>query len=243
MALYPKAIWRPLPENQTQSHILATQVILHTAVSGASSLFGYFARSDVVVESHFYVNLTGVEQYMDTDRRADANRLANVRAISIETWDGGAPERTPWTPTQMDLLVELVVWCCTTHNIPAQFCPAWDQPGIGWHVMFGAPGPWTPVQKSCPGAPRIAQMPELLGRVQAVLAGAPIKPPVPEEENEMLIISTSGQPPALLDGGRMVPFGDPDTLAKLSGAGAKHIAVSAEDYGRFLLGFAAADRD
>lgn len=174
MARYPQASWRPLPEATREPLITATQVILHTAVSGAASLYGYFARQDVVVESHFYVNQEGVEQYVDTSRQADANRDANVRAISIETWDGGDPEHTPWTPRQLDLLTDLLVWCCRTHGIPATRCLNWSAPGIGWHSMWGAPSHWTPVAgKTCPGRPRIQQVPVLIERVTGILTTPP----------------------------------------------------------------------
>lgn len=172
MARYSKAVWKPMPEAESEPRITATQVILHSAVSGAASLYGFFSRDDVTLESHFYVNQTGVEQYQNTSRQADANRDANVRAISIESWDNGDPNRVRWTPTQLDLLVDLVTWCCRTHNIPARQCPAWDQPGIGWHSMWGAPSHWTPsAGKTCPGTARIPQIPDLIKRVQQQLAG------------------------------------------------------------------------
>lgn len=191
MAIYPGARWLPLPENDSQGRITPRQVILHTAVSAADSLHGFYNRPGVVVESQFYVARNHVEQYIDTTRRADANRQANGWAISIESWDNGQPEHTPWTPTQMDLLAALVAWCCDEHGIPARFCPAWDAPGIGWHTMWGAPSPWTPVAKTCPGGPRKAQMPELLARVQQNLAGVTATPPPPVlEEDDMLIIES-----------------------------------------------------
>lgn len=185
MARYSGAVWRPLPESSAEPIITPTQVILHTAVSAADSLFGYFSRSDVSVESHFYVNQSAIEQYQDTQRQADANNDANARAISVETWDNGDPDHTPWTPTQMGLLAELVAWCCRQHAIPARQCPAWDAPGIGWHSMWGAPSRWTPVPgKTCPAGPRIAQMPELIARVQAILN--PTEDDVTDAEHKML---------------------------------------------------------
>lgn len=171
MVRYPAAEWRPLPEANREPMITASQVILHTAVSAAASLWPYFARPDVTVESHFYVDQHGrVEQYIDTARQADANRTANARAVSIETWDGGNPADTPWNPPQLRALEDLLVWLCRTHRIPARQCPAHDQPGVGWHTMWGAPSPWTPVAKDCPGRPRKAQCPPLIARVAARLA-------------------------------------------------------------------------
>jgi hypothetical protein len=183
VARYPHAHWRPLPEAGNEPAITARQVILHTAVSNAGSLFDYFARADVAVESHFYVSQNGCEQYIDTARQADANRNANARAISIETWDAGDPAHTPWTPRQLDLLVDLVAWCCRTHGIPARRCTSPTAPGIGWHTMWGAPSEWTPAAgKTCPGAPRIAQIPDLIRRVQLKLSGAEEDDMTPAQE-------------------------------------------------------------
>lgn len=169
MARYPGAAWRPLPEAAKQPAMTATQIILHTAVDapGPTSLYGYFARGDVVYESHFYVTNDGmVEQYVDTSHTADANRTANRRAVSIETEDDGKPEQTPWSEKQLAALVKLVDWLCTTHGIPRAKVVAHDRPGIGWHSMFGAPSPWTPVEgKTCPGPVRIRQMPHLIEAV------------------------------------------------------------------------------
>jgi len=155
MAWCPFAIHRPLSENHLQGGIVPRAVILHTAVSSAPSLFDFF-QNNSDLESHFYVRDDGViEQYMDTGIRADANKNANSFAVSIETQDGG--QIVPWTSAQVDALVRLCDWLCTTHGIPRRQIPAWDSSGIGWHVQFGAPGPWTPVNKSCPGGPRIDQ--------------------------------------------------------------------------------------
>lgn len=167
MARMPGAVWRPLPENSTQSRITPTQVIVHSAVDSPSpltSLFGFFRRTDVTVESHFHVMVDGtIEQYMDTTVRADANRYANVRAISIETEDNGDPDNTPWTPAQIESILKIIRWAHEVHDIPLRVTPAWDQPGIGYHSMWGAPGPWTPSRgKTCPGRVRITQFRDVL---------------------------------------------------------------------------------
>ena len=175
MPRYAKAAWRPLPEQTGDNPnvpreplITATQLILHSAV-GSGSLFEYFERERVVVESHFWVGLDGrVEQYIDTGRQADANYLANARAISVETADRGNPDAQPWTPEQMAALVDIAVWAYETHRIPLRRCPSWDAPGLGFHTMFGAPGMWTPVAKSCPGRARIAQFPDVVSRAELV---------------------------------------------------------------------------
>lgn len=175
MALCPFATHKLLPESATQPHIVARAVVMHSA-AGRGSLYNFFLRSSSL-ESHFWVGEDGrIEQYIDTARRADANRNANGFAISIETESSPAATE-PWNAVQFMAIVRLVRWCCTEHRIPARNIPAWDSSGIGWHVQFGAPGPWTPVSKSCPGPARIRQMPSL---VAAVAAGGDTPPTTQE---------------------------------------------------------------
>jgi hypothetical protein len=182
MAWCPFAVHRPLSENHLQGAITPRAVILHTAVSSSNSLFDFF-QNNSDLESHFYVTEEGViEQYMDTGIRADANKNANSFAVSIETEDGR--EIRPWTPPQLAALVRLVAWLCDTHKIPKRQILTADGSGIGWHVMFGAPGPWTPVSKSCPGAPRIAQTRDTL--IPAVANGTS----VPTGDDDMQLTDT-----------------------------------------------------
>lgn len=155
MAVYPKAVRKLIPPGANDPRIKPTQVILHVAVSEADSLWDYFARRSGGIESHFYIRRDGtVEQYRDTTFEADANHTANSRAISVETqgMEGGE-----WTPAQVDAIKRLLTWAHHEHGIPLQVAPRHDAPGIGYHVMFGAPGPWTPVAKSCPGPDRVRQ--------------------------------------------------------------------------------------
>ena len=165
MAIAPFANWRPIPETLTQPKITPRAIVLHTAVDapGPSSLFGFFRRSDVHVESHFFVKNDGtIEQYVDTARRADAQRYANPFAISIETEDDGDPTQN-WTPEQVKALVLLCRWLCNVHGIPDRQIEKWDGSGIGWHSMWGAPSKWTPSRgKTCPGPARIRQAPWII---------------------------------------------------------------------------------
>lgn len=171
MARYPGAIWRPIPENSTQPLVRITQVIMHVRAGTGDSLYGLWTSPGNGLESHFYVRYDGtVEQYMDTARSADANLTANYRAdgtgaMSIET-EGLAPGT--WTEAQLAALANLARWANRVHSVPLRVCPGPNDPGIGYHIMFGTPGPWTPVAKSCPGPERIRQfhsiiMPRLAG--------------------------------------------------------------------------------
>jgi hypothetical protein len=161
MARCPFAVWRPIAENSYQPKITPTQAIAHSAVDapGPTSLFGYFDRTDVTVETHFFIKNDGViEQYLDTTVRADGNRFANVRAVSFETEDEGDPNNREWTPAQVATIKRLLAWLFQTHPaILPRMCPAWDLPGVGYHTMWGAPSEWTPSVKTCPGTIRKVQ--------------------------------------------------------------------------------------
>lgn len=175
MARCPFAIWKPLPANAKQARMIPRLVINHTAVDapGETDLYGWFLSSGL--ESHFFLQNDGdLYQYMDTEVVAEANYKANQFAVSIETEDDGAPRTTPWNPKQVEMLVRLHDWLCTVHpTIPRRKADRWDGSGIGWHSMWGfnttanrGVNPWTSaIGKDCPGAPRIAQMPDIISRV------------------------------------------------------------------------------
>lgn len=177
MSRYPGATFRPLAENSTEPLITPTQLILHSAVTKADSLWGYFQRKDIELESHLYVQHDGdCEQYIDTGRQADANYKANVRAISVETWDNGDPDHLPWNEAQLLRLVDIAVWAHRTHSIPLRLAPSWDAPGIGGHTLY--PTMWTNVKgKTCPGQARKPQIAVILSRAKARVSGqtAPVK--------------------------------------------------------------------
>lgn len=176
MAIYPKAVWRPLPENATQAKIKPRIAILHTAVDGPNTKTLYeFFRYSSGAESHFYVTKDGVvEQYMDTNVKANANKSADDYAISIETWDGGRHDLR-WNAAQQKSIIELLDWACTTHNIPRRQCESPTGSGIGWHSMWNDKNGRTPwslyAGKTCPGTGRVPQIkdtiiPALQGKVE-----------------------------------------------------------------------------
>lgn len=158
---------RLLPESASAPRISPRLLILHSIVGTAEGAYRYF-RDATNLESTFIVTLAGeIWQLMDTTRHADANYRANPFALSVETEDRGDPDSQPWTPEQLAALAWLARECHRVHPaIPLREADRWDGAGIGWHTMFGAPGPWTPVSKTCPGRARIAQFPALLERIQ-----------------------------------------------------------------------------
>lgn len=182
MALCPFAVIRLLhPENDAggEPSIVPTQLILHTAVSKASSLYGYFSRADVKTESTFYIAQDGtLEQYMDTERQADAQFDGNAHGVSVETWDDADPNNTPLNDKQVATFLRLARWLNDVHGIPLHICAGPQSPGQGYHSLFSQ---WAKDGHTCPNPLRIAQfhhelLPALAGheglRMDAEVAAA-----------------------------------------------------------------------
>lgn len=232
--LYPHAVKRLLPENQTQADLVATQVILHTAVDapGPSSLYPYFSRSDVGAETHFFVKLDGsVEQYMDTGVRANGNRWADVRAISIETEDEGKPDELPWTPAQLDSIKRLLEWVWQWHKVPRRVCRSWDDPGVGYHSMWGAPSEWTSYAgKTCPGPLRITQFRTVLRPwIEVPVAGK-------STQGEVLDVIVRNQENGAclhVSGGVSILIDNTEDLADFKAAGIPVIDVRASQFRKY----------
>ena len=160
MSIYPKAVQKLIPPGSNDPRIKPRVAILHVDAGNAESLHTYFRDRSGGIESHFHIARNGtVEQYRDTDYQADANHQANDFAVSIETQGYGDGT---WSPAQLSAIKALLKWLHDVHDIPLEKCEVWDGRGVGYHVQFGAPGPWTPVAKSCPGPQRIKQFESLL---------------------------------------------------------------------------------
>ena len=140
---FPDAEWRPVTRYQSGSLHVAMKprrLILHTAVSSASSMHDYF-QVDGRATPHFFVNDHGKgEQYIDTDFRSSANLDGNYDCITVESsdnypWANG--EVPDWTPAQEEWLAGLMVWCHREHGIAIERLPssAPGQNGIGWHRL------------------------------------------------------------------------------------------------------------
>lgn len=168
MALYPGARHRLIPAGTNDPPITVIGAILHVDAGNSKSLYGYFSEKSDGIESHFHIPKEGApEQYRDTGREADANLKANSFVVngkrygfvSIETQGYGSGE---WNAHQLQEIKELLLWLSDTHNFSLRRCPDWNQSGVGYHTMWGAPSQWTPVAKSCPGPDRIEQFNDVL---------------------------------------------------------------------------------
>ena len=190
MARFPRADWRPIPENATQPAITPRLFIAHTAIDGQGTqgLYNWWNSAGNNLESHFYVQkLGGVEQYMDSAVRADANNKANTFAISAETWDGRAPNKpeNPWTDLQVVSLIDLIDWACRTHGIPRRLADRWDGSGLGYHNQYPQ---WSTGGTSCPGSPRRDQLIDVIIPAVASLTNSAAPPTPPRKKDKMFEI-------------------------------------------------------
>jgi hypothetical protein len=155
MALYPHAVQRLWNMYNPERPITPRMVILHTNAVNSED-----PPSTGGLSWHFQVGEQGVVyQHRDTQTEAAANADANQFAISIETWDGGNPETTPWNDLQLDAIVKLISWCCDTHSIPREIVVVWNGSGLGYHRMFPQ---WDQPYHSCPGDLRAGQFSSII---------------------------------------------------------------------------------
>lgn len=166
MALIPFAEKKLIKPDANDPHIVARIGILHVDAGNSSDLYNLFLANQrsggSKIEAHGHIRKDGhVFQYRDTAYQADANYRANDFAISFETQGLGAGK---WTDEQLASIKRLMLWARDVHGIPLRKVDSWDDRTGGWgyHTQFGAPGPWTPVAKSCPGPDRIKQFNEIL---------------------------------------------------------------------------------
>src|SRR5699024_7460266 len=202
MAWYPGAIKKEITANKgRQKMAVYNRINLHTAVSEAASLFGYFNQPGVP-DSHFYVRKDGaVEQYVDTAMRANADLEGNDATISIETQGGmKKPESEKWTKKQRKAIAKLVAWIAETHNIPLRLAKnsklGASSKGLSWHRLgidgnFRAKYPLAGRRqlgggmkysnaygKTCPGTAKIKQIDGILKDAKKA-SGAVSKPSKP----------------------------------------------------------------
>lgn len=191
MAWYPLATKLPIQPGSNDPPIAPIGAILHTDGGNSGNLFNYFNGPSKGIESHFHIPKEGpIQQYRDTNYEADANLKGNsffaeqppkrFGFVSIETQ---GLDKGEWNAHQLEQIKTLLKWLSETHNFPLTTCKTPISPGVGYHVMWGAPGAWTPYSKVCPNPDRVRQF-------HAVLepwfkAGAPMGGAVVDGGNEV----------------------------------------------------------
>lgn len=201
MTWYPGATRMELPESRTQAAIRPAQFIIHSIAApwDERRIGQYWNEPGINLESHFGLAYDGdLAQFISTLVRADANASANVRAVSVET-ASNLQHTDPWTPAQIDALIDLGVWLHRTHSIPLRICRTAEDPGFGYHSLHRE---WSTSGTACPGAARIRQFHEVVfpGIVRAVQGGSAPGPAVPPPVSPKKAIEVSVVEKSLLPG-------------------------------------------
>lgn len=177
---YPYATQFLIPEANTQVAIKARVFALHSmAGPGMTSLENisrYYARDDIHTESTFGLAMDGrCAQFVPVDVRADCQAYANSFAASVETQDKGSATlaSTPWTQEQVEQLAGISAWMSLNPRcaLPLQRVGVWNGSGVDYHSKFSQ---WSIYQgKTCPGAARIGQVPQVLERAGVLASYRP----------------------------------------------------------------------
>ena len=157
MAKCPFAKWIPV-QNHGGAMLGHNGLVLHVQV-GNGSLAGFFNNPASQVSAHFRASKTGqLEQYVDTDVIAWAQKNGNSNYLSVET--EGFPDE-PMTEAQLELVANLLTWCAETYNFPIVGPVAHGARGFTQHCnLNGTPDPaWG--NHPCPEPLRMAKCPKL----------------------------------------------------------------------------------
>ena len=122
-------------------------------------------------------------QFQDDNHTADANYEGSWHILSIETADN-APQHPediePWTPKQVDKLVEVIVEWCLLYDIPPVLIPDTKpgRRGLAYHYQGVPPNLvrggelWSKAGHTCPGPVRVKQfIREVIPRVKEGVEG------------------------------------------------------------------------
>jgi peptidoglycan hydrolase-like protein with peptidoglycan-binding domain len=185
------AVFRPLG-TQTEPTIDPEVLIFHTMVGYLKGTEGVFKSQGYTGdESTFGVggpwdgaSLDGVIwQWQDTRRQADAQFAGNAYADSVETSDGGDPNR-PWSSKQLTALIDIAVAFCHAHPNRKPYLVNASGPlgdgAFGYHELRAD---WNTSRHRCPGAVREAQLRQIvIPKARAILLGQDpphVTPPKP----------------------------------------------------------------
>jgi hypothetical protein len=242
MAVMPGAQWRPLPRPSTTRMSRYDLVVIHTMVGSLEGTDGYFRRLTNGVNSHFGTGGDGtIRQWVDTAVRSGANGAGNHRSITIENADMG-PQFPAWntndgaavppfTAAQVEANARICAWAHVTHGVPLVAAPNSlpGSRGIGFHRLGIDPWRvaggelWSSARgKVCPGARRIAQIPQIIARARQIVAGAPAI-----EEDDMPLTDADLTRIADRVWTRTAVAGGPWAIHMLSGVDAKTGVLSA----------------
>ena len=181
MAWMPGALRKVIPaSNYSSTTAPSIGAVVHVIVGSANSAIAEFQTPGAQLSAHFVVSGPGdpyadgtIFQMLDTQFCAYAQAAGNyppTKYTAIET--SGQPE-APMSAAQEAAVARIIAWDAQTQGYPITGPVAHGQPGVTGHCNpDGTPDPaWG--NHSCPGGPRLDQLPAIIA------AARPAPPPAP----------------------------------------------------------------
>jgi hypothetical protein len=162
---YPAAQWRPLRCNWSAGTADPNRVLITHVIQGPlSSADSWFHNPAAGASAHFGVGSAGtVYQWVDTDAMSWANCDGNGYSITVET---AGYSGQPWSPSQIEALARLFAWVHKQYGIPLWLnTHPFTGQGLSWHGLGGEA--WCG-HYSCPGTPRVRQLPAIVSRAKVL---------------------------------------------------------------------------
>jgi hypothetical protein len=170
---YPGAQWRPLTVNFNRGGNKPKLFIVHIMQGSLAGTDSWFHNPAAQVSAHFGVGKDGtIYQWVNTSDTAWHAANANRVSIGCEC-EGFAGH--PLTAAQVNAVSKLYAWAHKAHEIPLWLAKRPEGSGLAWHGLGGAS--WGG-HTGCPGAPVVAQLPDIErnAKVLSVPADPPPKP-------------------------------------------------------------------
>jgi hypothetical protein len=147
-------------------------LVLHIQEGSEAGTDAWFHNPSSQVSAHFGNPKTGsLDQWVDTGDRAWAEAAGNAQWISVEN-EGHSGDSL--TASQLENCAQLLAWLHRIYNVPLQISNS-TVPGLTGHGLGGSA--WGG-HYDCPGAPILAQRPQIIARANAILGGpTPIPAP------------------------------------------------------------------
>lgn len=183
MARFGKADWRPISANFSHDSIAPRLIVVHIMQGTLAGTDSWFRNPAAEVSAHFGTGQHGaLYQWVDTANKAWHCDNGNGVAIGVEN-EGHSGDRL--TDAQLQRNAQVLAWAHSTHGIPLRRAHSTSDSGLAWHGMGGA---YWGNHPSCPGAPIVAQLNEIVSRAREVIF--PGHRAAEEEAHMMLVAGT-----------------------------------------------------
>jgi hypothetical protein len=156
-------------------------LVLHIAEGTYPGTIAWERNPDSDISSHWVLARDGrCVQLVDTDDRPWTQGAGNTEWLSVEC-EGRAGDLL--TPVMVEVLAQLLARAHLEYGVPLQLADSPGGRGLGWHGMGGAA--WGG-HTGCPGAPIVAQRPEIIARAEEIVGGVTAATGMTEDTMQLL---------------------------------------------------------